>query len=363
MAPPREEWFENVLALVPPDPAGLMTRDRFDDIVLGSLEDMREDYYHAVKKAIVQYALVDASERRRLNLEALDGLLPAPGDIKTPHGELPEAWRENVDAAREDIAWTLQTLSPHALELSRLWSEDFARARRWRDDGRANRIVAYGPRVRAGRVRGPPDRHQRQRQGVAVQHLDVAVGGDFPTAPARVHQRRLGRVLSRRRRAAVQSTSRPRPRYPRRLRRLLRRQGVLGRALHVRSPGGASVVGGDARVSRAIGAERQSPRGDVSPAARIRRRERHRRARRVLVRHLGHPARGGGPRDGEILGLDTHGGSARTRRARREDQGSGRDDEPSSRRDRSPNSSIRTWNSSRWTSKRTSRRSRPRRRS
>ena len=125
VAPPREEWFENVLALVPPDPAGLMTRDRFDDIVLGSLEDMREDYYHAVKKAIVQYALVDASERRRLNLEALDGLLPAPGDIKTPHGELPEAWRENVDAAREDIAWTLQTLSPHALELSRLWSEDF----------------------------------------------------------------------------------------------------------------------------------------------------------------------------------------------------------------------------------------------
>jgi dynein heavy chain len=30
-------------------------------------------------------------------------------------------WRANVEAAREDIAWTLQTLSPNVLELSALW--------------------------------------------------------------------------------------------------------------------------------------------------------------------------------------------------------------------------------------------------
>ena len=35
--------------------------------------------------------------------------------------ELPAQWRKNVAAAREEIAWTLQTLNVNALELSMLW--------------------------------------------------------------------------------------------------------------------------------------------------------------------------------------------------------------------------------------------------
>ena len=34
---------------------------------------------------------------------------------------LPEAWQQRVDMAREEVAWTLQTLSANALELSSLW--------------------------------------------------------------------------------------------------------------------------------------------------------------------------------------------------------------------------------------------------
>jgi dynein heavy chain len=41
--------------------------------------------------------------------------------VRAPHEELPLVWRANVEAAREDIAWTLQTLSPNVLELSALW--------------------------------------------------------------------------------------------------------------------------------------------------------------------------------------------------------------------------------------------------
>jgi dynein heavy chain, axonemal len=35
--------------------------------------------------------------------------------------QLPQGWCSNVEAARDEIAWTLQTLSANALELSSLW--------------------------------------------------------------------------------------------------------------------------------------------------------------------------------------------------------------------------------------------------
>ena len=129
IAPPKQEWFENVMALVPRSVAGAMSRDDFDREALASLEEMREDYVRAVKRAIVDYALADPSERVRLDLDALDGLFPtAPtaDDARRPRGELPRSWTENVDAAREDVAWTLQTLSPNALELEALWADEFA---------------------------------------------------------------------------------------------------------------------------------------------------------------------------------------------------------------------------------------------
>jgi hypothetical protein len=49
IAPPKEEWFERVLELVPADPPGRVTREYFDELVLSSLEEMRADYYYSVK--------------------------------------------------------------------------------------------------------------------------------------------------------------------------------------------------------------------------------------------------------------------------------------------------------------------------
>ena len=121
IAPPKEEWFERVLELVPADPPGRVTREFFDDLILSSLEEMRSDYYYSQKKSIVDYTLTNPTERERLQLQALEELLPVPGAVKPPHDELPVVWRANVEAAREDIAWTLQTLSPNVLELSALW--------------------------------------------------------------------------------------------------------------------------------------------------------------------------------------------------------------------------------------------------
>lgn len=63
---------------------------------------------------------------RRLNLDSLEQLLEIP-DVATRRRVevalrvLPQSWSMHVDMAREEIAWTLQTLSVNAIELSNLW--------------------------------------------------------------------------------------------------------------------------------------------------------------------------------------------------------------------------------------------------
>ena len=66
-------------------------------------------------------------ERRRLELETLEPLLEIPTPTALSHAAvvgraLPASWSVNVDTAREEVAWTLQTLSANALELSQLWA-------------------------------------------------------------------------------------------------------------------------------------------------------------------------------------------------------------------------------------------------
>lgn len=44
--------------------------------------------------------------------------------------QLPPEWGSHVAAAREEIAWTLQTLNPNALELTKVWFDSgYAAAR------------------------------------------------------------------------------------------------------------------------------------------------------------------------------------------------------------------------------------------
>ena len=62
----------------------------------------------------------------RLKLEAIAPVLNQPSVEQAARAmgalqELPAHWRKNVAAAREEIAWTLQTLNVNALELSMLW--------------------------------------------------------------------------------------------------------------------------------------------------------------------------------------------------------------------------------------------------
>jgi dynein heavy chain, axonemal len=63
---------------------------------------------------------------RRLKLGSLEPLLQVP-DVMTQRRvevalrQLPAEWTMRCDMAREEIAWTLQSLSANALELASLW--------------------------------------------------------------------------------------------------------------------------------------------------------------------------------------------------------------------------------------------------
>ena len=165
LAPPKQEWFERTLALVPPEPKGSMTRARFETLILRFLEEMREDQARAARKAVVDYALTDAHERRRLGVEAPRRFCPRPGlgaggrapqarqarrDTRgrgarassrrkeraspveigaaasshfapSPYVSLPLGWSASVDDARFALERRLRVNTWHALELARDW--------------------------------------------------------------------------------------------------------------------------------------------------------------------------------------------------------------------------------------------------
>eukprot|EP00878_Enallax_costatus_P013463 GHUV01014078.1.p1 GENE.GHUV01014078.1~~GHUV01014078.1.p1 ORF type:complete len:1340 (+),score=424.03 GHUV01014078.1:252-4271(+) len=137
VAPFREEWVGNALSMVPNEPPPNVSQAFFDDFISNSLDEVRSDYTKAMQKAIVDYVIASPLERQRLGLEGLEPLLVPRNLGRGPLGpslglsshqrvvqrQLPKDWHEHVMLAREDIAWTLQTLSPNALELSRLWHE------------------------------------------------------------------------------------------------------------------------------------------------------------------------------------------------------------------------------------------------
>ncbi|KIZ07418.1 dynein heavy chain 9 [Monoraphidium neglectum] len=126
-------------------------KERRDVILSSCVEELRDDYERAVKRAVLDYIIASPVERERLMLEPLEPLLrPAAYDPAGPSAggsgvlvgsggaryhlpafqtsaaaaasrRLPQEWSAHVASAREEIAWTLQTLNPNALELRKVW--------------------------------------------------------------------------------------------------------------------------------------------------------------------------------------------------------------------------------------------------
>ncbi|KAI8464307.1 MAG: dynein heavy chain and region D6 of dynein motor-domain-containing protein [Monoraphidium minutum] len=150
VAPFREEWLGGALALLPADAPARVGEERRAAILEGCADELRADYERAVKKAVLDYVVASPAERQRLQLEPLEPLIrpppysaapPAAAALRGSGGayycapayptsasaaaerRLPPEWGAHVAAAREEVAWTLQTLNPNALELRRIWFE------------------------------------------------------------------------------------------------------------------------------------------------------------------------------------------------------------------------------------------------
>lgn len=121
-----------VTSLVPSAPVSLifspLLQEFYDSFIASALEEVHSDYVYAMKKAMLDYIISSALERQRLFLAALEPVLRPPRSLTPGHAallarQLPPDWQAHVGMAREEIAWTLQTLSPNALELSKLWHD------------------------------------------------------------------------------------------------------------------------------------------------------------------------------------------------------------------------------------------------
>ena len=103
-----------------------MTGDTYKHIVHSCLDEVTAEYMASAKQAIVDYILRSPVEQRRLGLQALQPMLAQKqiaqtGKARIANWDMPDWWHKSVAAAREEIAWTLQTLSANALELNELW--------------------------------------------------------------------------------------------------------------------------------------------------------------------------------------------------------------------------------------------------
>ncbi|KXZ48211.1 DHC-9 protein [Gonium pectorale] len=126
VAPFREEWAGNALGMVPAAPPFGVSQAYYDSLIRSSLEETHAEYVIAMKRSMVDYVISSPVERHRLNLQPLEPLLAIPSPTQecwraVVERQLLPSWHADVDTARAEVAWTLQTLSANALELSRLW--------------------------------------------------------------------------------------------------------------------------------------------------------------------------------------------------------------------------------------------------
>lgn len=128
-----------------------MADDTYKQIIHSCLDEVTCEYMLAAKQGIMDYVLKSPVEQRRLGLQALAPLLAQKqaaqtGKARVANWDLPDWWHLSVATAREEIAWTLQTLSANSLELNELWimqgfsSRSFPCQHQWFDSAIALRV-------------------------------------------------------------------------------------------------------------------------------------------------------------------------------------------------------------------------------
>jgi hypothetical protein len=128
----NERWLENAnKALGGKHFTRGLSEAQLIDTIQKVEREVRADYTLSVKKAILDYSLEDAAERRRLNLMSLGNVVKV---IESASGLsrkrrvvqiLPPEWREAVSGAKTHLLPILHSCSQLVLTLNALWQKEF----------------------------------------------------------------------------------------------------------------------------------------------------------------------------------------------------------------------------------------------
>jgi dynein heavy chain, axonemal len=64
IAPFRVEWVENALALLPPAASLTLPEEAYQELLKDAVDEMKDDYMHSMRRAIMQYIIKNPIERR-----------------------------------------------------------------------------------------------------------------------------------------------------------------------------------------------------------------------------------------------------------------------------------------------------------
>jgi len=122
IAPIRQYWLSHILELIPGD-LHAVDKDRVEYLVDAMLNEINKDYHDSVRKAILDYILMDENEMRRLGIQQVLNKPVDWGDNYYKGIEPNEEWKHNVMMARMLMSENLCICSNATLELMKLWQE------------------------------------------------------------------------------------------------------------------------------------------------------------------------------------------------------------------------------------------------
>lgn len=122
IAPIRQYWITNVLDLISGDQKNL-DDSRVVNIVDGLLSEINHDYKIAVKKSILDYILLDDSEKLRVGiLQRFDA--PIDYGQSRPRGVVAtQGWVDRVEVSRRELKKNLVNYNHATLSIIAVWSE------------------------------------------------------------------------------------------------------------------------------------------------------------------------------------------------------------------------------------------------